>query len=362
MRLRTTLFLLLLAYYVFECFVSINKKGSLIGKNIVYDFLNRKGVFQFGKKLYLFAGFFSFGRNIYVLMPAALTLAEDGVLTDCLDSCKKFYYDSLESVSVEGSFLVLNGSSVDCGSARYALYCKNIVNDCKTLDFKKRSDYIKKFYNKSSNVPEISDVIKAYKSVSRFISVIASLLFITVFIVFPVLVFRNYFEAVWINFLVVYLVLILFQIILGTYVLRKIYKASLSRVIGVSLTLLVSPLSAIRLVSHLSKDLLVQYHPAAVYVAANSQESSEKYVSKYFRYIYIKLQKEQDENKKEYLAKENKTILRIIEQFGIDPNKLWHEPEKESSEIVSFCPVCLEQYLKADAYCDDCRLMTHQYK
>ncbi|MBN2435781.1 MAG: hypothetical protein JXK07_11000 [Spirochaetes bacterium] len=356
------LFLILFAYYVFECFVSINKKGSLIGKNIVYDFLNRKGVFQFGKKLYLFAGFFSFGRNIFVLMPAALTLVDDGVLIDCLGSCEKFYYDSLENVSVEGSFLVLNGSLVDCGTARYAQYCKKMVNDCKTLDFKKRSDYIKKFYNKSSNVPEIFDVIKAYKSVSRFMSVIAFLIFFTVFIVFPVLVFRNYFEAVWINFLVVYLVLILFQIILGTYVLRKIYNASLLPIIGRSLGLLVSPLSAIRLVSHLSKDLLVQYHPAAVYVAANSKESSEKYVSKYLRYVCIKMQTEQDGNKKEYLAKENKILSRILEQIGFDSDKLWHEPEKESSEVVSFCPVCLEQYLKADAYCDDCRLMTHQYK
>ena len=73
------------------------------------------------------------------------------------------------------------------------------------------------------------------------------------------------------------------------------------------------------------------------------------------------MQAEHDNNKKEYFANERKILLKLMEQNGFDSDKLWHEPEKESDNILSFCPVCHEQYVKTEAYCCDCRLKTQIY-
>jgi len=114
------------------------------------------------------------------------------------------------------------------------------------------------------------------------------------------------------------------------------------------ITILLSPMAAIRACDAVARDLLSGYHPLAVAAVLLPEEEFRRFAGEQLRLCRFG-----DYFDKQYQAAVQKAMERGIRQKEIDPEELLQPPEHESGCVV-YCPRCLAQYTKPRESCADC--------
>jgi hypothetical protein len=127
-----------------------------------------------------------------------------------------------------------------------------------------------------------------------------------------------------------------------------------------TLTIVLSPLVAIRANDIALRELFSLYHPLAVAQTLCSEKYFREMASRTLRELHFPLPSAVAPGTPAHDAEDwnRAALLRSVERFvadcGTPPKELLGPPARESPLCLSFCPRCCNQYRFADGTCPDC--------
>src|SRR5262249_11777404 len=113
-------------------------------------------------------------------------------------------------------------------------------------------------------------------------------------------------------------------------------------------TVILSPVAAIRAEDTAARDLLSGYHPLAAAGAVLPEDEFRRCAAEQLRLCSFG-----DYHDQQYQQALQKAMEQGVKQKQLNPPDLLRPPEPESGCVV-YCPRCLAQYTKARTECTDC--------
>lgn len=255
-------------------------------------------------------------------------------------------------VKVADSRLLCNGVPVLKGNeaqmARYAELLRQLVK----LKRSRRERAIEEWLRKSADPKGPTETMTVFRRQSVGLRIVTNLEFFLVFLIVP-LAFRSMgTRALWPALAA--LVAVAASITLEFWTLhRKFFpKAAFPGATGArfksALTILLSPVAAVRACDIVSRDLLAGCHPLAAAAAILPREEFIHFAGEQlraFRYTQTPGGWYQD--------KLQKALENLVRQKGIQPEHLMAPPKQEGNCVI-YCPRCQAQYVKERVECADC--------
>jgi hypothetical protein len=189
--------------------------------------------------------------------------------------------------------------------------------------------------------------VVAFARRSRWLRILANLQLALLFVALP-LSFIKFGPAVLWRVAVSLLVISAAITLEFWMVHKKLFPGAGSTRFRAALTILLSPIAAIRAADIVARDLLAEYHPLAVAAAILPLEGFRQFAGEQFR-----LNRFGDHPVKWYQENLGKLMERVIREKGIKPAELLR-PARRDSGSVAYCPRCLAQYVTRRSACSDC--------
>lgn len=253
------------------------------------------------------------------------------------------------AVTHSDSKLFCNGALAFKGSDVQVKQCSEILTQLKRSHRGQREQIIQDWLRKMINSQAASRLVRVFAGRACWLRVIANFQFVFLFLLIP-LGFREFGTGIlWRAVLM--LVLIDITIVLEFWTLHKVMfpqAESKDHRFKSALTILLSPIAAIRACDAVARDLLAGYHPLAAAGALLSAEEFRRFAGEQLRLCRFG-----DYANKQYQAMLQKAMEKAIRQQDLDPEELMRPPEAQSGCVV-YCPRCLAQYTKIREECSDC--------
>lgn len=263
-----------------------------------------------------------------------------------------------ESVSIPWEKLTVthSDSKVFCdgtlafkGGDLQVAQCVELLGQLQRSRHGQREQIIQDWLRKMNNIQAASRRVRVFARKACWLRVIANFQFIFLFLLIP-LGFREFGTGIlWRAVLM--LVLIDITIVLEFWTLHKAMfpqAESKGQRFKSALTILLSPIAAIRACDAVARDLLGGYHPLAAAGALLPEEEFRRFAGEQLRLCRFS-----NYASKPYQAMLQKAMERAIRQKELDPEELMRPPEAQSGCVV-YCPRCLAQYTKTRKECSDC--------
>ncbi|MCI0348810.1 MAG: hypothetical protein L0Z53_05235 [Acidobacteriales bacterium] len=184
-----------------------------------------------------------------------------------------------------------------------------------------------------------------------------NLLFALLFMVAPLIVWRNSLAASWpylLAALIGYIAIITWEFVRAH---KALYPDGKDQRFTDALTVALSPAGAVRANDLLLKDLLRQFHPVAVAQALCRPPQFEVFASQTLRELTFpraaEASPEAEQTRLWWLAAELSALRSFLLKRGIDTAQWLAAPEKEP-ECASFCPRCWSQFVQREGTCPEC--------
>ena len=255
-------------------------------------------------------------------------------------------WDKLQITHSE-SKLVCNGSPAFKGSESQVLQYADLLRQLQQARRAQRGQIIQDWLRKMTNTQAASRRLRVFVRKSRWLRIIANFELLFLFLLIPLAFERFGTGILW--RVILMLVLISVTVALEFWTLHKaMFPAAGGQRFKSGITILLSPMAAIRACDSVARDLLSGYHPLAVAGALLLEEEFRRFAGEQLRLCRFG-----DYFDKQYQTTLQKVMERAIRQKEIDPEELLQPPEHESGCVV-YCPRCLAQYTKQRTECSDC--------
>lgn len=216
-----------------------------------------------------------------------------------------------------------------------------------------REQIIQEWVRKAMNTQTAARRIRIFAGKARWVRIIANVQFVFLFLLVP-LGFEKFGTGIlWRVILMllaidVALTLEFWTLHKSTFTQAQSQSQSKDQRFKSALTILLSPLSAIRACDAAARDLLSGYHPLAAAGALLPAEEFQQFAREQFRLCRFG-----NYSSERYQAILQKGMERAIRQQKLGPDELMRPPEPQSGCVV-YCPRCLAQYTKQRTECTDC--------
>lgn len=210
-----------------------------------------------------------------------------------------------------------------------------------------REPMVEGWLRKAMDVGTAAKRLEEFHVHARFVAVLACLQLLLLFGVTPWLFSRYGSRAIWMVLASVATASV--AITIEFWILHKLFypKAGDTRLTS-AVTILFSPISAIRALDAIGRDLLAGFHPVAAAAVVCGEDEFAAVAGAHLRHL-----KFGPDPRTWYSEKTKEGILRLIARKGLDNNKLLGPPDRQE-ECSFYCPLCLAQYLASSAVCADC--------
>jgi hypothetical protein len=210
-----------------------------------------------------------------------------------------------------------------------------------------REQLIDKWLRDSTDLKTAKERVALFRSQARYLAVLACLELMLLFAATPYLFYRLGTRAIWPAAILI--VTTSLAITVEFWMAhRALYGAGGDARWTSALTILLSPLSAIRAMDGLGRDLLAGFHPVTAAAALCSAEEFGLFAGEQLRRLSYGR-----EAGGWYAEKLKDCMGRVVKQAGLSAEKLLAPPARED-QCAFYCPRCLAQYLAARAACADC--------
>jgi len=250
-------------------------------------------------------------------------------------------------VSHSGSKLFCNEVPVFQGPddqiARYQELLQR-VGDAKP---KIRQQMIEAWLRKAMDIDAMESRVELFRRKSWWLRIVVNLQFFLLFLVVPVVFIRFGTRALWPAIIAVLAADIV--IALEFWRLHKFFYSTENEArIKSAITILFSPISAIRAMDAVVRDLLNDFHPVAVATVVCAPEQFESFAGEQLRQY-----KFSRSGASWFTGQMQTSLAQIVEKQGVQVKRLLAAPPQESSCVV-YCPRCLAQYVEIRPACADC--------
>lgn len=245
------------------------------------------------------------------------------------------------------SKLLCNGSVAFKGSEAQVLQYAELLGQLQRAGRTQRGQLIQDWLRKMTNTQDAARRLQVFSRRSCWLRIVCNLQLVFLFLLVP-LAFEKFGTGILWR-VILMLVVISVAITLEFWTLHKAtFPLGGSQRFKSGVTILLSPMAAIRACDVVARDLLSGYHPLAVAGAVLPAEEFKRFAGEQLRLCRFG-----DYLDKEYQQALQKAMERIIRQKDLDPDELLRPPERESGCVV-YCPRCMAQYTKQREECSDC--------
>lgn len=225
--------------------------------------------------------------------------------------------------------------------------CAKLLEEIQRAQASQRESLIRKWLREAVNVQEARHRVAEFARASRWLRVAANLQFIFVFALTPWVLFH--FGSGMLVRTLLMMLSISGIIAVDFWPLHKgLYPAAGGARLKAAVTIVLSPVAAIRAADVLARDLLAAFHPLATGGALLAAEDFPRFAGEQLRQLKF------DEHA---VSWQQKTLIELTEQairqHGVKTEELLRPAERDSG-CVQYCPRCLAQYLKERDACADC--------
>jgi hypothetical protein len=251
------------------------------------------------------------------------------------------------AVTRSGTKLLCNGRVVLEGGADQLKLQQSFLEKLKRAKAKDRKKLIETWLRKAMDAAAIEARLKLFCRKSRWLETAANLQFFLLFMVVPLVFFRFGARALW-----PLLAAVIATSILIAWQFLRLHKLFFpgdgeARFKSVFTTML-SPISAIRAMDALARELMAGFHPVAVAGAVCSQEQFEAFAGEQLRANRFGAA-----GASWYAEQLQLALTNMLAKKGLKAKLLLAAPQRDGS-CVQYCPRCQAQYTKIRESCADC--------
>jgi hypothetical protein len=243
--------------------------------------------------------------------------------------------------------LLCNGKPVFKGSEAQVARCAALLEQLQRAGKPERQGVVLRWLHEAMNTRTPARRLAVFTGRSRLLRVLANVQLVMLFLALPMAFIRFGPGVLW--RVAVVIVAISAAITLEFWTLhRRLFSDASSARFKSALTIMLSPVAAIRACDMVARDLLSEFHPLAV--AAVILPTDE---FRYFAGEHLRLNRFGAPTSQWYRENLGKLMERLILQRKIAPEELLRPAEPDSGAIA-YCPRCLAQYVKIPGACTDC--------
>lgn len=245
------------------------------------------------------------------------------------------------------SKLLCNGSLAFKGSEAQVLQYVELFGQLQRSRRAQRGQLIQDWLRKMTNTQAAARRLLVFFRRSCWLRIVSNLQFVFLFLLVP-LAFEKFGTGILWR-VILMLVVISIAITLEFWTLHKaMFPKGGSQRFKSGVTILLSPMAAIRAHDAVARDLLSGYHPLAVAAAVLPAEEFRRFAGEQLRLCRFG-----DYADKQYQQALQRAMEKIIRQKNLDLEELIRPPRHESGCVV-YCPRCLAQYTRERESCSDC--------
>ena len=240
-----------------------------------------------------------------------------------------------------------NGTTVLHAGEYQVRQCFALVERLQLTEKRARGRLIQQWLGKAMGPHTAYRRARVFAGRSRLLRVLANMQLVFLFVAVPV-------AFAWLGPRVltrVVLFLVASQILIALefwIAHKRLFRKSKSARFKSTLTIVLSPVAAIRSCDVLARDVLSGCHPLAVACALLSTEDFSRFAGEQLRELRFS-----DHPDGWYQDMAGSLMDRLIREAGLHPDSLLRPSQREGG-CVAYCPRCLAQYNKARGTCADC--------
>lgn len=354
------LYLVVSAIYLFDCVIWV-REGTVLFLRSWSKWHISKSSMHFGA----LSRHACLGRVLPPLTGAVLTrtwcfeVSPEGVQS-LRDQPIFISFEELKSIRADGTRVLCNDkllAAVD--SEVHALRLAQFIQCLKSLEPARRQQAILKEFSKNLNVGTAKRRITRLLLASCRMRWECNALFVTLFVGSPVIVWRLGLLSAWLP-LVLLIFLLVADITRRFAHLHSVFyprQTALRRKAAV--TMLLSPMAALRAVDALFRDIVVNFDPLAVVEILLEQSERQRVREKLLREAFFPLcesipEMPHGDAHNWFVGEWRNYLERFVTGQTSDLGRILECPDKQADDCMVYCPRCLAQFTQAVDTCPDC--------
>ena len=273
-----------------------------------------------------------------------------------------FVWSEIQRAEARGKKVLVNGQLLlKVHSPLLASKVVQLLRSLTQASQPEREKLIRQASRDAFDGPRIEQAWHDLKSQTSGLRLATNALFIYLFVLSPVLIWRVGFERCWLPLLAGLLGLTCTIAIRFHRAHKTLFPAAEDERFTHFLIFLLSPATAIRALDVLSRSLLESYHPVAiakVFCPAVRFEALARTYLRELRYQSLSDGPRQDvtieDAERYWQAVSQRTLEDFLKRSGLDPEALLKPPAPTDETCLSYCPRCLAQFTTREGVCADC--------
>lgn len=243
--------------------------------------------------------------------------------------------------------LLCNGKPVFKGSETQVARCATLLQQLQRAGKPQREAMVLRWLHQAMNTRTAARRVTVFTRRSRLLRVLANIQLLMLFLALPLAFVRFGPGVLW--RVAVVLLAVSGVITLEFWMLHKrLFPGASAARFKSALTIMLSPIAAIRAADVISRDLLGGFHPLAVAAVILPIHEFRQLAGEQLR-----LNRFGEPTSKWYRENLGRLMERLVRQNKISPDELLR-PAQRDRGAVAFCPRCLAQYVKMPGACADC--------
>jgi hypothetical protein len=272
---------------------------------------------------------------------------------------QRYRLDDLKTVQANGRRLLLNGEVfIKTVSPGLTTYLAQFIQSLLKGNVNEREVAMEKMLRETFDTKAIEERWKQFEQQTTAIHWLTNGLFFYVFAIIPAIIWRFGLKMSWIGLLAGLLMLTVSTAIFFYRAHKKFYPQAEDDRFTHFLTIMLSPVTAIRTLDILSRPLLETFHPLAVTGVFCPPENLREMAKPILRDIRFPLPRNSEASliaaEEESRAVFRKTLENFLKRNKIDPDELLSPPQPLDESCTAYCPRCLSQFIKTEGGCPDC--------
>jgi len=307
-------------------------------------------------------------RGVAVCQPALVAVSPEGIAHLHGGPQAFFPFASIEKVSADGKSVCTGGEDIrsqrdlfDASTADEARRLAAWLEKLRGMPEKKRGQAIEKRLAAALEFERASERYAEFERATRLLGWSCTALFAYLFLFLPLIIDAVGLARVW---LVLAGVLVVMVALIGwdfRRAHRQLHPDDGDARWTALMTILLSPVAAIRAKDVVFRDLFTSFHPLAVARVLCLPEEFRRIAARTLREITFPIPataagEDEDSFQCEswFRERQSAAIRRFLNDAELRPEELLAPPAPSGPQSVSYCPRCCQQYAVSPGACTDC--------
>jgi len=347
----------LLLFYVIDCFIHIKRFQVAFTSHIGTGYKYLKEGFRFISlspicRLYIvhqLPVFFS-KEKVYIWKKTELSDAD----LYHPESFFRLNYQDIQNIHTDDTVLISNGKiKIDFHSSDAPKAIEEKIYVLNKTDPDKRDILIRQDLESSTRIDAIRNNRFNGSTTLSALELLSLMLFFNLFVLTPIILYTQI--KIHILFpLILALILYLKIMFLSVYSVRKKIAGNKGSLPLLVLTLIFSPVTALRVIHFLTRHLLATFDYIAVSAAFLTPDDLKPLLKKELKRMHYSKLKFPDDDLTGCIQIKEAYYRRFLDASGLASEDIFRHPAKRHDDAHSYCPLCNVEFVKSATTCPDC--------